>query len=441
MNQLRPSFLGDRSHSRSLPFGRWVAIAGLITQALAADWPQYRGPSVDGKTPEAVPGRWPDNGPRALWKAPTTGGFSTFAVRDGRAFTLMTREVDGAKREVCVAFDAASGKELWASPLGVAKYDGGGDSGTDDNKGGDGPRSTPAVDGKAVYVLGAQLNLACLEAATGKPVWSVDLVKEHGARNISWQSAASPLLEGGLLYLCSGAEGGSLMALKPSDGSVVWKKESDKMTHASPVPATILGVRQVIFFTQTGLVATDPKTGAVLWRYGFRYAVSTAASPVVEKDIVYCSAGYGVGAGAVRVSRDGDTWAAKELWRTIDNRVANHWSSPVVKDGYLYGMFGFKDYGRCPLKCLELATGKEMWAKPDFGPGGVLLAGDRLVALSDRGEVVLVDPQPTAYQELSRFKAVGGKCWNHPTLGGGRLFVRSTQEGACFDLAPARAAR
>ena len=104
-------------------------------------------------------------------------------------------------------------------------------------------------------------------------------------------------------------------------------------------------------------------------------------------------------------------------------------------------MFGFKDYGRCPLKCLELATGKEMWAKSDFGPGGVLLAAGRLVALSDRGEVVLIDPQPTAYQELSRFKAIGGKCWNHPTLGGGRLFVRSTQEGACFDVAPARAAR
>lgn len=404
-----------------------------------ADWPQYRGPSLDGRTPEQVASTWPAGGLRAVWRVPTTGGFSVFSVLDGRAFTLMVREIDGGRREVCVAFDALSGNELWAAPLGPAKYDGGGDSGTDDNKGGDGPRSTPTVEGDRVYVLDSRLQLYCLDAATGQPVWTKDLVKECDARNIAWQSAASPLLDGDRLFICCGAEGGSLLALNKSDGSIHWKAESDKMTHASPVAATIHGVRQVIFFTQAGLVSAAADSGKVLWRYPFRYSVSTAASPVVSGDIVYCSAGYGVGSAAVRIEKAGDGFKAKELWRLADNRMANHWSTPVLKDGYLYGLFGFKEYGECPLKCVELATGKEKWAVPGFGPGGVVLAGDRLLALNDRGALILIDPRPERYREMARMQVVKGKCWNHPVLANGRIFARSTQEGVCLEALPATA--
>jgi outer membrane protein assembly factor BamB len=417
----------------------WVGLVGVLGSSaaglVAADWPQYRGVNVDGRTPEKIAEVWPAGGLKALWRVPTTSGFSTFSVGDSRCYTLMARELDGAKREVCVAFDAATGRELWSAALGSAKYDGGGDSGVDDNKGGDGPRSTPTLGEGAVYVLGAHLGLWRIEAGTGKILWSKDLVKEHGARPISWQSAASPILDGGALYLCSGAEGGALMALRPADGGIIWKGENDKMTHATPVPVTIHGVRQVVFFTQTGLVSAEARSGQVLWRYPFRYSVSTAASPVVAGEIVYCTAGYGVGSAAVRVVKDGAGWAAKEMWRVADNRVANHWSTPVLRDGYLYGMFGFKEYGRCALKCVELATGKEVWAKGDFGPGGVILVGDKLLALGDRGQLVLAAAEPKGYRELARMQAVSGKCWNHATFSGGRVFARSTTEGVCLDAA------
>jgi outer membrane protein assembly factor BamB len=161
----------------------------------------------------------------------------------------------------------------------------------------------------------------------------------------------------------------------------------------------------------------------------------------VDGDIVYCSAGYGMGAGAYRIAKQGDVWTPTELWRKTGDDLANHWSTPVVKDGHLYGMFSFKEYGKGALKCVELATGKQIWAEPNYGPGGVVLAGNLLVALNDRGEVVLVDPQPAAYKELARVKAVDGKCWNHPTVSGGRIFARSTQEGVCLDVTPAVAGR
>jgi len=114
-----------------------------------------------------------------LWKEPVKNGFSSFTIAEGKAFTQMNRDIAGANREVCVALNASNGKELWAVPVGVGVYDGGGDSGTPDNKGGDGPRSTPTVSAGKVYVFNQLLVLFCLDSESGKVLWTKDLIKEH----------------------------------------------------------------------------------------------------------------------------------------------------------------------------------------------------------------------------------------------------------------------
>jgi outer membrane protein assembly factor BamB len=408
----------------------WTPLVANV--AHAADWPQYRGPSGNGVCAEQL--QWKPTGLNSVWKVPSDGGFSSFAVADGRAFTLSLKEIDGASQEVLVAHNAASGAELWSVALQVAKYDKGGNDGTADNKGGDGPRSTPAVVGKNVVVLSSELALRCFDAATGKEAWALDLKAQHAGRNIQWQNAASPLVEDGLIYLAGGGAGESLLAVNPADGKIVWKAFDEKMTHATPVAATILGQRQVIFFLQSGLLAVEPKTGKELWRYAFPYKVSTAASPVVGGDIVYCSAGYGVGAGAVKITKDGGEFKATEIFRAPGNTpLANHWSTPVLKDGFMYGMFQFKEYGKGPVKCVELATGDVKWTKEGFGPGHVILMGNDVVALSDAGEVVRFAASPTEYKELGRQKVLDGKCWTTPSVSGGRLFVRSTKEASCLE--------
>jgi outer membrane protein assembly factor BamB len=203
--------------------------------------------------------------------------------------------------------------------------------------------------------------------------------------------------------------------------------------------AELHGVPQVIFFTQKGLVAVKPETGQVFWRYAFPFKVSTAASPVVWEDIVYCSAGYGVGAGAVRITKEGEAFTATQIWRT-ENQNINHWSTPVVKDGYLYGMFSFKEYGAGPLACVDIRTGEKKWSQPGYGPGNVILTGDLLLALTDAGELVLVDAKPDAYHEKARAHAITGKCWSTPALVDGKAYVRSTVEGGCFDLGAVKVA-
>ena len=413
-----------------------VAITfALSLTAAAKDWPQYHGPNFDKTTAETIAKQdW--GKPKELWKVDTPTGFSSFVVADGLAFTIVRRSLEGIDREVCVALDADSGKEVWAVTLGLTRYGhDGGNSGARNNQGGDGPRSTPSYDSGKIYALDSDLGLVCVEAKTGKEQWKHDLVKEFGGRNIKWNNAASPLVHGDHVYVAGGGPGESLLAFHKDSGMLAWKTGDHLMTHATPIATTILGVEQIIFFTQDGLIAVTPDAGKKLWDYEFPFKVSTAASPVVSGDIVYCAAGYGVGSGAVKISKDGKGLKAEEIWRLEGNNpVTNHWATPLAKDGYLYGMFGFKEYGDGPVKCVDIKTGDVIWEQGGFGPGNLVLAGDTLVALSDAGELVLIEATPDKYSELSRAKIIDGKCWSTPVIAGGRIYARSTKEGACIEL-------
>ncbi len=394
--------------------------------AHAVDWPQYRGPSADGIAAATDGSIKPEGKLKVHWKVPTALGFSSFSVADGRVLTLVS---DG-DAEVLVALKEASGKEIWRAKLGSNKYRGGGGAGTKDNRGGDGPRTTPTIDGDLVYAYDAAMNLACFNTAGGSEVWRHNIVAEFAGRNITWQNATAPVIHEELLFISGGGPGESMLAFDKRTGAVKWKTGDEKMTHATPVIRTINGKTQIIFYMQSGLVSVNPKNGKTFWRAPFDYRTSSAASPVVENDLVYCSAGYGVGAGVFRVN---DSDSPEEIWKT-PNRLMNHWSTPVVVDGHLYGIYKFKKYGRAPLQCVELKTGEIKWSQNNFGPGNCILVGDQLAVLSDAGELVIVQATPDQYKELAREKVLDGKCWSMPAFSDGKIYIRSTKEGACVSF-------
>ncbi|MBL7115113.1 MAG: PQQ-like beta-propeller repeat protein [Kiritimatiellae bacterium] len=409
-------------------FSGFVAALWLQSvKVMAEDWPQYRGVDAAGISLESTDIKWGEAGPETVWRVPVNTGFSSFSVGEGRVFTQVVR--DGKPpREVCLALDAKTGKTLWSSVVGVGKgYSGGGK--------GDGPRSTPAVSDGRVYVFSPEMVVFCFDIRTGDKIWSRDIVKQHAGRNIGWRIAASPVVDGDLVYVSGGGKGQALLALDKKTGDVVWKGLSETMTHSTPTVATIHGVRQVIYYLKSGLVSVTADAGKELWRFPFKFSTSSAITPVVCGDSVFCSAGYGVGGGACRIVKQGAGFKVESLWLIPGNKeVANHWSTPVSKDGFLYGMFSFKGFRRGPLKCVNVSTGKVMWSQSGFGQGNVILVGKKLVALTDGGEVVVVEATPTAYREVCRTQAVKGKSYSTPAFSAGRIYVRSVAEGVC--LAP-----
>ena len=399
------------------------AVALLSTQVVADQWPQYRGKAGDGKSSETFT---VGSQPKTAWKVPTPLGFSSFSIADGRAFTLVAKD----SLEHCVALDVRTGDELWSVALGSSEYEhGGGNAGARDNRGGDGPRSTPSTDGTFVYVYDSHMLLSCLNAKSGDLVWKQDIIKDFDGRSIKWLNATSPVLDGDVLYVGGGGANQSFIAFNKTNGDVIWKSGDETITHATPLVTEVNGTKQIVFFVQSGLVGVEASSGKELWRTVFPFSVSTAASPIASNDLVYCSAGYGVGAGLFKVKPSGEP---DEIWFKA-NELMNHWSTPVVHDGHLYGIYEFKKYGEAPLQCVELATGEIKWSQRGFGPGNCILVDGKLVVLSDAGEVVLANANPDAYEELGRLKAVAGKCWSTPAYSDGKIFVRSTVEAACID--------
>ena len=391
--------------------------------ANAAEWPQYRGPDGDGITSEQV-SPWTSQTLKQLWKIPVGEAFGSFAVADGRGYYFANR--NGV--EVCHAVDVSTGKEFWATDIGRTIYE---------NEGGNGPRTTPAVSDGRVCVMSTYCKLVCLDASSGKPVWSHDLVHEFGGKlpnAISkWGNATSPLIEKGKVIVAGGGNDQSLLAFDLKDGHVLWKTGSESITHASPTPATILGARQVIFYTTSGLVSIDPDNGRWLWHARVKFSVATAASPVVEGDIVYCSSGYGVGATAFKIQKNGDAFSATQLWKT-PGKLVNLWSTPIAYQGHLYGLYGFKEFNTMPLKCIDVKTGKEIWSHEGFGQGGLILAGGNLLVQGDQGELVLVKADPSGYHELARAQPLAGKCWQMPIVAEGKIITRSTKEAVCLQV-------
>lgn len=402
----------------------------------AADWPQYRGPLHDGSSPESLRTDWARNPPRVVWRKTLEQAWSSITVSGGRAFTQVRRRIAGASREVCIALNADTGAELWATSLDDGFYP---DAGT--NTGTDGPRSTPTIDGDRVYVFTAYLKLFCLRADTGAVVWKRDFIDEFpGTDVIDWQNAASPLLVGDLIYLNSNVSGQRLTAVRKSDGVTVWTGQTDRMTHASPAFATIAGVPQVVFLTARGLVGVTPETGGVLWRYEFvPSGTSTAATPVVADDFVYASCAYAKGAWTARLTKTGAAFSVGQKDYKVGSSFQNHWATPVHHNGFLYSVVenSFRS-----LACFDLSGRTNRWITSTVGSGNpgyasLIKVGGKLLVLTEPGELVLLEPNPSAYTELARFQALQGNCWNHPAFSNGRIYARSDTEMVVLDVAPA----
>ena len=385
--------------------------------AAAADWPQWRGAERDGISKESgLLEKWPEGGPPLAWKATGLGeGFASVAVAGGRVIT------QGQARggQAVIAFDEATGRQLWKTPNGDAYLD----------RRGGGPRGTPTIDGEVAYVLGSNGSLIALDAATGKQVWTTNVLSRFNARNINWGLSESPLVDGRQLIVNAGGGGASVVAIDKNNGNVIWKSLDDEAGYSSAMLVETGGIRQYVLLTGDAAVGVRADSGKELWRYS-RVSNSTAnvATPVVRGNQVFVSSDYGTGGGLLELTTSGNGVEAKEVYFNRDMR--NHYNTPVLIGDHLYG------YSSRILTCMNFETGEVAWQDRSVGKGQVIAADGLLYLLSEDGVVGLAEATPEGYRERSRFSIPSGKypTWALPVVANGRLYLREQDTLYAYDI-------
>ena len=400
-------------------WGLLALVLGAVIPAAAGDWPQWRGPDRDGISRETGwRSDWgAEDRPKILWEAKVGIGFSSFAVSEGRVFTLG----NDSDTDTLWCFEAATGKVLWAHhypmPLDALYFEGG-------------PVSTPVVEGGRVFAIGKRGLVHCLNAADGSVVWSTQIAEgEGGSRMPTWGFSGSPVVQGDRVLINAGAFG---LALQKADGSLLWRSEgASEAGYSSPLPAVIEGAAVAIFSNTKAWVAADPATGQEKWRHRWltRYGVN-AADPIIQGQEMFISSGYDKGAALLKISASG----AEVVWQNKEMR--NMMNPCLLIDGKLYGIDGNEGDG-AGLKCLDWKTGAALWKDDRVGAGTVIGAsgGEKLIVLTEKGELLFAPADPSGFKPGRGFSILSGKCWTVPVLSDARLFARNAEgRVVCVDL-------
>ena len=388
-----------------------------VSRSTRSYWTDFRGPARDGRYDEApIRTSWPAQGLPLLWKQPIGGGYASFVIAEGMAFTIEQRR----QQEVVAAYDVETGRELWTQAS---------DAEFRESMGGDGPRATPTWEAGRLYSLGAEGDLRCFEAKTGKLNWSRNILKDAGADNLQWGMSGSPLIvDDKVIVLPGGRSGKSVVAYNKLTGRQVWNSLNDTQAYVSPMLVTLAGRRQILVVSSNRIVGLGVEDGALLWetKWNTDMGINVSQPIPIDANRFFISSGYGKGAALVEISSSGDGFTANKVWENTS--MKNKFNSSVLYEGNVYGL----DEGI--LTCVDVKTGERRWKGGRYGYGQVILGSGHLIIITDSGELVLVKATPDKQIELARFPAIEGKTWNYPAIADGRLLVRNQTQMACFDV-------
>ncbi len=378
--------------------------------AWAADWPQWRGPNQDGIAPDTeINKNWAQKPPQTLWQvALSDGGYAGPSVAHGKVFIIDHQ----GNQDIVRALNLANGQEVWRYAY------------ADTDKPNYGfARSTPTVNEGKIYTQGRLGQLNCLEEGSGKLLWSRNLLTEFGGKKPQWDYAASPLVDENKLIVVPG--GANLVAaLDKQTGQTLWVGGgSDTAGYATPVVTTILGVKQYVIFSASGVRGVSAEGGQVLWQHPWKTSYDVhAATPLVAGNQVFITSGYNTGCGMLEITEQG----AHALWQ--NGEMKGKFSSPVAYGGYLWGG------GEGRFVGLDPASGAVVFQQGGFDQGSVLAVdGVLLVLFGGSGQLAMITPT-TPPQVLGTMTPLGGQSWTAPIMADGKLIIRNTKALACIDM-------
>ncbi len=398
---------------------RWLSTLVLLLAAstsplLAEDWSRWRGPNSNGTSTETEwTSHWTEAGPPIAWTAEVGIGFSSCVIHGKQVLTIgHANEMD-----TVVCLDIDEGRAIWKfdypAPLDARDFEGG-------------PTSTPTIDEGRVYVLSRAGELFCLDLPTGKLQWEKQVAEYAEVRLPGWGCSAAPLIAGDRVVLNLGESG---VVLNKRDGELIWKSNDKESGYATPI--LIHGPEQTtaVFASSRAFIGVDLDSGKRLWTERWLTSFGcNAADPIVHNGEMFLSSGYNRGAALFQFV-DGEP---QVLWK--HKEMQNQLHGCLLYQDHLYGIDGNMEY-EPRLRCMEWSTGKVVWSIDDLHPGGLAMAGGRLLVLTDAGELVIAPATEQGFNEVARGRVLEGKCWTVPVLSGGRVFCRNVQgRVACVDL-------
>ncbi len=379
-----------------------VQPADVGGEVAGRDWPCWRGPERNGISRETGwSWQWGSEGPKVRWRAAVGNGFSSFAVVDGRVYTLGNTE----NTDTVFCFDADTGDILWRHSypcdLQPASYEGG-------------PGSTPAVDGTHLFTFSKGGDLFCLHATTGKTIWSKKFSPWPylpGDWQNTWRYAGSPLLCQERLMMSVGQAG---LALNKTDGDVIWESAAGHPGYSSPVPFPTQQGQAVVFFSGHAVVGAMAGSGRQLWQLPWNTEWDlNAADPIIHDGKMLVSSGNGVGCVLFDITADPPV----ELWR--NKRIKNLMNSSIYWQGNVFG------FNETHLACISWDTGELNWTTRELRKGSLILAGGKLILLDETGKLVVAEATDQGYKPLAEAQVLDGRCWTTPVLAGGHIYVRN----------------
>jgi outer membrane protein assembly factor BamB len=399
------------------------------------DWPQWQGPDRNAVSKErGLLKEWPKDGPPLAWKITGLGGgYSGPSIAAGRIFGMSNRGDD----EVVWALSETDGKTLWVTNLGPAITQ-------QMPQGKEGPGCTPTVDGELLYALGMTGELACLRVKDGTILWQRSLKRDFGGSVPTWSYRESPLVDGEKVICTPGGDDATLAALDKLTGKTIWKSQvpgSPKAAYASVIAIDFDGQREYVQLTQKALVGVAASDGKFLWRYD-RAANShgiNCSTPIYQEGLVFAASAYGAGGGLVKLSKDANGGVkAEEVY--FCKKMQNHHGGMILFDGCLYGANGGNEGGS--LVCLDFKTGNVLWDEHDDAEhrapkGSVALADGRLYYRTEKGPMLLIEPNSKQYIERGRFdqpERSQQPAWTHPVIANGKLYLRDQDVLFCYDV-------
>lgn len=398
-----------------------------LPAAAATDWPQWRGPNRDGVSLEkGLLPTWPEGGPRLLWTAENLGaGYSAPAVVGGKVFVPGSR----GDAEYVFVLDAATGQPQGEAVLGRLYV----------NDWGSGPRGTPTVDGDRLYSLSGDGDLICLELATGEVRWRKRIYRDFGGQLPMWGCGESPLVDGDRVLVTPGGDKGTVAAFHKMTGDLLWQSAgfTDAAGYSSLVIAEFGGVRQYVQMTFHHVVGIAAQDGRLLWHFPREGPNAPVPTPIVYKDQVYVTSGYGAGCHLLQVTRQGEGFKAEQAYAS--KNVSNHHGGLVRLGEHLFGYADNRGW-----VCQNLLTGELPWReKRKLTKGSITAADGKLFCYGEEdGTLVVLDASPKGWQERGRFKIPrqsalprkNGGIWTHPVIADGKLFLRDQELLFCYAL-------